>query len=349
MSIRRNTAFAFAALPFLSLFVAPLAAHECDPLLEPHCYVPEHRSATTLVDGLSLVDAARGYTVEFAVRYPIGLTTPQPVVIWNHGGSPSARGDLRSAEWGDTLAAAGYVVIHPARKPILDPRPHLAECAQNGVTQPAQCALWITQIRFGPQNTSFLLDHLADIEALIPALAGLLDPERIAIGGHSAGSAVVLANAGATQRFVDRGPLYSTPEPRADAFLASGVQGPSYAGFSTGFVTGDNYEGITKPFLFITGKGDETGEPGESRTAGWLAAVAGSKYLAWDTSHKAVHETMDVHKCDTALRADHCRWIADTGVAFLDAIVRERQEAKDWLAAETIEALSGGAIELHVR
>jgi hypothetical protein len=64
---------------------------------------------------------------------------------------------------------------------------------------------------------------------------------------------------------------------------------------------------------------------------------------------EAVHETMDVDKCDTPLRADHCRWIASTGLAFLDALVRERDEAKEWLRSNALEVLSGGAIELHRR
>jgi hypothetical protein len=36
-------------------------------------------------------------------------------------------------------------------------------------------------------------------------------------------------------------------------------------------------------------------------------------------------------------------------LAFLDAVVRQRREAKEWLRSNALEVLSGGAIELHRR
>ena len=102
--------------------------------------------------------------------------------------------------------------------------------------------------------------------------------------------------------------------------------------------------------MFITGVGDETGEPPESRTAAWLTAQGtGDLYLSWDTDRRAVHETMDIDKCDTATRSDHCRWIGSAGLAFLDATVRLRPEAQHWLDSDAYRVLTGGAIELHNR
>jgi hypothetical protein len=56
------------------------------------------------------------------------------------------------------LAAAGYVGIHPSRMPILDVTPFLLECLLNGMTDPALCAAWIAQSRYGLQTTHFLFD-----------------------------------------------------------------------------------------------------------------------------------------------------------------------------------------------
>jgi hypothetical protein len=324
----------------------------CDPADPETCaYVPEHTYDVGEVRGVELIDVDRdGYPVPLVIRYPI-LTTPEPrpVVIWHHGGAPSRRGADRSEDWGRTLAAAGYVVVHPSRVPITDTTPFLAECAANGFSDPVECGHWQANVRLGPQTTHFLIDHLGDVEALDPALAGLIDGERVVVGGHSAGSTAPLANAGAWQLFEPAGGRIVERDERPVAFLASGVQGPVYAGFSTGFQA-DSYIGIDRPFLFITGVGDETGEPSEARVAGWLtSAGAGDKFLSWDTEPEAVHETMNIDKCDTEVRADHCEWIGTIGVAYLDAAVQQRREARQWLTSENVDVLTGGAIELHQR
>ena len=323
-------------------------------------YVSDQAYPVGVIDDVVIIDHSRGdLPIPLLIRYPIaGRVEARPVVIWHHGGNPSARGDERSEEWGTTLAAAGYVVIHPARALLADPAPFQAECAANGFTDPASCAYWATQLRLAPQTTHALIDNLDRIEALDPALAGLLDPSRIVVAGHSAGSTAPLAAAGATQQWAAGGPTYDERDDRPIAFLATGVQGPMYAGFNSGFqspgsvvrVARHSFAGIDRPFLFVTGVGDETGEPPESRVTAWLTSQsAHDKVLAWDTDPEAVHETMDIDKCDTPTRADHCRWIASIGVAFLDAVVRQRPEARAWLASDAARVLTAGAIELHHR
>ncbi len=333
----------------------------CDPADPESClYTSDLAFDVGVVDGVSLTDPARAdHEVPLLIRYPVlEAAEPRPVVIWNHGGAPSRQGATRSAEWGTLLAAAGYVVIHPARLPLADPTPLRAECEANGVLEPDDCSHFVGQVLYGPQTTHFLVAHLAEIAALDPALAGLLDAERIVVAGHSAGSTVALANAGARQQFTDGGPLYDERDDAPIAFLATGVQGPMYAGFSSGFQPADaatgsalhSFTAIDRPFMFITGIGDETGEPPESRTSAWLTAQAtGDLYLSWDTDRRAVHETMDIDKCDTAVRSDHCRWIGSAGLAFLDAVVRLRPEARQWLDSDAYRVLTGGAIELHNR
>lgn len=130
-----------------------------------------------------------------------------------------------------------------------------------------------------------------------------------------------------------------------------------YAGFRTGFHSPGEHDAIRehsfkymdRPFLFISGVGDETGEPPEARITGWLTSLPGSKLLLWDTNSEAKHETMDAQKCDTKLRKQHCEIIKSTGLAFLDAVVRKRPEAKEWLLSNKLEILGGGEIELHRR
>jgi hypothetical protein len=58
---------------------------------------------------------------------------------------------------------------------------------------------------------------------------------------------------------------------------------------------------------------------------------------------------MDIQKCDTPLRASHCELIKSAGVAFLDAIVRERPEAIAWVKSNNLKNISNTQIELHRR
>ena len=354
MNVRARCLFP-ASLALLLVTRGALAAPRalpagCDPATPDTClYISDLHYGVGVVEGIGLVDPARAdYPIPLRVHHPAGAVGARPVVIWNHGGLPSPRGDTRSEEWGQALAAAGYVVIHPSRVPVADPSPYQSECADNGFHDPDECAAWLAEMRFGALTTRFLLSNFAQLVTQAPVLAGMLDERKIVVAGHSAGTATVMAIAGAKQRWRPAGPVYQERDERPLAFLATGPQGPTYAGFNAGLGSGSFLE-VERPFMFITGVGDETGEPSESRTTGWLTSLPGNKVLSWDTSPEAVHETMDIHKCTGATRTQHCAWIASAGIAFLDAIVRKRPEARDWIASDALWVLSTGAIEIHRR
>jgi hypothetical protein len=328
--------------------VSPVAA-ACNPVDPPSClYVSDLKFAVEELRTEVLDPSRNNYRIPLLIRYPVGAPGRRPVVIWNHGGDLAGNARERSAEWGRTLAAAGYVVIHPART-----RPnttgYVQECVDNGQITLADCILWLGHYLFGPLNTDFLIGRFRQLQKAHPALRRLLDPTRIVVGGHSRGSTVPLANAGAWRRWADGGTVYRGLSKRPIAFMASAPPGPEYAGFKSGFQS-DSFRRIDgRPFLLISGVGDTVGKPSESRVAGWLRSMPGGKYLSSDTEKQAVHETMNIHKCDTVLRADHCKWIASLGTAFMDAVVRQRPEAISWLASDAYRHLTSGAIELHRR
>jgi hypothetical protein len=323
----------------------------CNPSEPETClYVSDLSYSAAATDEIVLTDSARGdYPIPLIVRYPLESTGRRPVVIWHHGGTTSNRGYLRSAEWGETLARAGYVVIHPARVDAPDVDPFLAECTANGITDEALCPGWYGYHRNGTLITSVVIDRLRDLEGLSPALRHRIDPAKIVVAGHSGGTSAVLASAGASQQFVDGGPVYDEVDTRPIAFLASAPQGPMYAGFRSGFDEETSFGDLDRPLMLITGMGDETGEPVPTRLTSWITSPPGNKLLLWDTDPHAVHETMDIDRCDTPVRESHCRWIAGAGVAYLDAVVRNRPEAKAWLASEEFEIATGGAVELNRR
>lgn len=318
------------------------------PAPDPCLYISDLDYSVGRMDFGLQHPARRSYRLPLRVHFPANAVDARPVVIWNHGGEPSIDGRTRSARWGETLAAAGYVVIHPSRKPVPNAQRFLRQCADNGFTTLMECERWIAQSRVGPKNTHFLIDNLATIGNTIGIT---LDAAKIVVAGHSAGTITVLANAGAWQQWVPGGRIYSERDDRPIAFLATAPQGPMYANYLLpGFQSGDSFERIERPFAFITGVGDRTGEPPEARITAWLTSTPDdNKFLSYDTHPQARHETMNINVCDGPVRTHHCVWIASFGLAFLDATVRNRQEAVDWLESDAYQVLTGGTIELHRR
>jgi len=349
LSIRRG----HGLLPVLAVVMGTVSSAQPPP---PSCIWlgPEpclYRSDINVPAGfmdLFLTDPARNnYPVPIRVRYPL-MPGRRPVVFWNRGGDPRPNGRESSEEWGTALAEAGYVVIHPSRMPIANAMPFLPECIQNGFTDLIECERWVEQSRYGPQNTHFLIDMLTKIDAATPAR---LDKDRVVVAGHSSGTITVLANAGAVQQWVPGGPVYDERDTRPMAFLAASPQGCVYANYVLpGFTVGDNFQGIDRPFAFISGVHDRTGEPTEGRIAGWIRAMPGHKYLSYDNHPEALHTTMNLSECSGPVRSNHCRWIEAFGLAFLDAVVRRRGPAIDWLMdPNAYKTLTGGAIDLHRR
>jgi len=319
-----------------------------------------------VIDG-SLTDPQRdNYEVLFRIRYPTVLPGPRPVIIWNHGGEPRTTGRLGSANWGDALVQAGYIVIHPSRSPAATAQltvRNRAICASNSVPS-SECADWLGQSYYGATNTDFLISSFSAIESAYPALAGKLDADRIAVAGWSAGSAVTLSNAGASRQFKQPrlisptgGPIYSWRSSRPIAFMAVAPFGPDHAGFnyhprySIGGFYGDGLESVdNRPFLFVTGKGDKNAVAPEARTAAFFRSNPTDKLLAWDKNSVAVHGTMDISQCNAnAVQLAHCRWIRALGLAFMDAHLMGHQPAIDWLESGALGILTRNEIELYRR
>lgn len=340
----------------------PAGCAEAPPL-------PESRLACAYQSDMNYPDSAfnwdqlfdpsrNNYPVPLKIRFPIGATFPRPVIIWHHGGDPDPPGSAspgreRSAEWGKALARAGYVVVHVSRVQVTAPTQFdIAECRRNGfipasgqpsLAQAQGCIKWLSQFRYGPQNTQFVLDRLP----LLPApIARMFDLSRVAVAGHSAGSAAVQANAGAWQQWGSH--RYSERVEGVRAFMGSGMQGPTYAGFGNGFQH-DSYYGIDRPMLTITGRGDYTGEPSASKASSFLMSARNDKFLSWATALEALHETMNINTCGGPIRTWHCRWFEPLGIAFMDAYLRDRPEALEWLASDAYTRLTLGTVDLSRR
>ena len=101
--------------------------------------------------------------------------------------------------------------------------------------------------------------------------------------------------------------------------------------------------------LFVSGVGDETGEPPHDRTTAWLTSKPGNRTLLWSSDPRVKHESMTAYQNDGKIRGPACARIKNVVVAWLDAVVHQRRQAIDWLASDAVHELSGGTHELHRR
>ena len=128
------------------------------------------RSRPTVSFG-RVVAASR--TLTTTVWYPLGTTTPRPLVVFAHGFSVGIAPYVRVCQ---VWAQAGFVVAAPAF-PLTDRAVAGANLDEGDmVNQPADISFVITQLLASPPTP----------------LRGLIDPARIAVAGHSDGADTAL-------------------------------------------------------------------------------------------------------------------------------------------------------------
>ena len=345
-------------------------------LYEPLIDLPQ--SAVRTFDD-ALYDAARGnHPVPFTVRYPVGVNPLQhglmPVVIFNHGGGTTTRrahdtpdgdpithGQHSNVERGDSFARAGYVVFHIGRLPVQNlSATQRADCALVASMSDAACADFLGWHQYGPQNVAFLAQTLQQGRWQPPAdLVRRFDPHKIVVGGWSGGSESGLNLAGAYQQFG----LLRLPSFAIDGVVGYFLQsprGPTWGGFKSGFVdiAGLGWHSFfqigSTPMLHFSGRGDVGGDPNGlplSRPAAWLSGSPGNKFLVWarqPAPRGPQHGTFNLSQCDGTQRL-YCMAFRNVGVAYLDAVARQRQQAIDWMASDALSVMSRDWIELHRR
>jgi hypothetical protein len=341
----------------LGAFAAP-AQPQCAPF--PNClYVtPINVTFTVTTSTLVYLDAASiPRSISFAIRRPNGLAGALPVVIWSHGGAQGNTNPLAGlSEWSELTARAGYISVNIAHAPRSNFQLN-SLCAALGVPG---CVAFNHLSWDRPHDISRVIDRLSALNAAGP-LQGRIDMNRIAVGGHSAGSGGTLSIAGAV-RFITNTPQ-ALSDPRPVAFLALSPQGP----ISEGFFDMDfrssatSWDNISRPVLVVTGDGDNTctppgtcigGTPPSVRRIAYDRMPAGDKYLMYirdtDTFHglfgfniaECVSIGVGVAKCN-AFR----QWLSSSALAFLDAHVRGSATARTWLQSGFIKQASAGVVE----
>lgn len=283
-------------------------------------------------------------TIPLRVRVPEGRTGPLPVVVVIHGGGFVDNGHANLADWGIALATAGYVVINFANATD-EQNAHCAplqipsnECVisqlemevADGGTLPA--ALYTR-----PRDASAILDRLP---AIAQAAGVQIDPSRVGVLGHSGGSHATLALAGSV---VDVSPsIHAMPsrDPRFKAYVANSPQGIGRSG-----MTATSWDGITVPVLIQTGRNDSSGgEEAAGRRHAFAHMPGPDKFEHYVDDPNTSHEIFSLSH-DPGIEGVELT-LASTAIAFLDAYVLDRPEARAWLASDALTRATAGVSTL---
>ncbi|MCA9598929.1 MAG: hypothetical protein KC776_36710 [Myxococcales bacterium] len=280
--------------------------------------------------------------IPLAIRRPLGLKGPLPVVIWSHGGAHGSTSPQNSMEeWSRFAAREGYVSVSIAHVPRSDEQ-RAELCSELAIPD---CELFKYLNWDRPRDIELVLDALESPEPGSPFAKGRIDLQRIALGGHSAGAGATMMVAGAMRTYGGVPTWMEDPRPRA--FLTFSPQGPG----SEGFVE-SSWDGVLRPNLLATGLGDENdGNTPESRALPHDLMPPGDKFRVFLADLGAVHGVFD-HKpeaCAHDYPLDHCKqlvgWLESATLAFLDAYLRDDANAQRWLASDNLPKASVGVAQ----
>lgn len=246
---------------------------------------------TRLLRETLLEDSHRGTQVPVCIRaprLPSNAKEPLPLIIFSHGAGGS--GDAFS-ELCEHWASHGYIVVNPTHGDSVKLRRDKGERFDPSDRDVARQVVNGVNLRERRADVELILDSLEMIEDAInknaPAATGRtkrapvrIDPDRIALAGHSAGAMTTQALAG-VKFYAGRAGrrAWSRREPRIKAFILISGQGLSRPTFHE-----DSWREIRAPLLVIAGSEDRSpvrDEEPAGRKDPYTYAPAGNKYLVF--------------------------------------------------------------------
>jgi predicted dienelactone hydrolase len=292
---------------------------------------------------LVLHDARRNKDLHVRIFYP-SESGPFPVIVFSHGaGGSQTCCDALTRHW----AGHGYVTLQPThddsvqqRRESGDSELGFGQAVRDALKDPA---LWESR----PQDISFLLDSLPEIERLVPALKGKMDAHRIGMSGHSMGAYTTEVIAGARVDLPGR-PGTSFADPRVHAALALSPQGPGQFG-----LIDHSWDDVKMPLMTMTGSLDSLGPIAspEWHKAPFERSRPGDKYHLFIQG--ANHMSFTSPRTLLPARAAKGQAIFDdvqcAALAFWDAYLKDDPNAKRYLASDALTKFSQGDVKLDRR
>ncbi|HRK34930.1 MAG TPA: hypothetical protein PLJ47_10085 [Candidatus Hydrogenedentes bacterium] len=221
-----------------------------------------------------LRDPKRGKDIPLRCYTPNG-GGPFPVIIFSHGaGDSNATSPLLLRHW----ASHGYVVIAPTH--LFGTRPLIERSLlrlREELMRPREMGPAAWAERTG--DIAAIMDNLDLLGQEVPKLTGIIDPNRMAVAGHSFGAYTVTLTGGAELTDPTTGKRTSFSDPRPRAILMISGPGPDHTG-----LTDNSWSNVTRPLMVFTGSRD----PGYVfgcgpmwRAAPYTLSPEGDKYLVY--------------------------------------------------------------------
>ena len=320
--------------------------------------IPEPPSAPTYASGYNLQagpfpvsetndivlhDAKRNKDLHMRLFYPTDLGR-FPVIIFSHGAGGSQNCcEALTKHW----ASYGYITIQPTHD---DSARQRRDSGEEDI-RPLQAVrdalknstLWESR----PQDISFVIDSLPELQKRIPVLSEKLDANRIGVAGHSMGSFTAEAIAGATIDFPHR-PATSFIDHRVKAVLCLSPQASGQFGLSD-----ESFAKISVPYLGVTGSKDSLGPIAspEWHKIPFRLSPPGDKYHLYidGANHMSFTGTRILPSADLARADAIVGYTNSASLAFWDAYLKSDARAKDYLHSDALSASSHGATQLSRR
>jgi dienelactone hydrolase len=289
-----------------------------------------------MVPSITIHDSSRDRDLDLRITYP-EEDGSYPLIVFGHGAVyAGAKKDLYEPlvqHW----VSHGYVVIQPDH-------PDAATREQANAPQAGQDFI------DRPRDVSFVIDSLDEIASKAPALAGKMDPLRVASGGHYMG-------AGQSGLIVGT-KMYASGESEPRTFTDERVRAAvmlSPTGLSRGMHE-DSWADITVPMLVMTGSNDisqRTGNPADWRTHPYRYSSPGEKYLLWVEglrwTYGGIFGPGGTDLSERELFPNHLIYTRTVTLAFWDAYLKGDAGAEAYLKSGRLTAATGGEAKLEFK
>ncbi len=306
------------------------------------------------VDNITLKDERRNCELPVRVYYP-QESGSFPVIIFSHG----TGGSKESFSYlGTFWASCGYVCIHPTH--LGSDFSLLQKIGLQALLEITnQPELWLKR----PQDISFLIDSLSELEQQIPALVGKINQSFIGVSGHSYGAYTTMLLAGAVIEMPGNQTASFGRDDRAWVFLPISPPGTGRLGLND-----CSWDKIAAPMMSVSGSKDQgwEGEPASWRREAFKYMRPGDKYhvlikganhFSFDpdvgTGRKPFQKINRINQIAGRQNPQELEskmliksYLKTASIAFWDAYLKFKKPAKDYLSSDTLTTSSNGDVTI---
>lgn len=309
------------------LMMTPVLASDNGDLYESDA----DRFRVTVDDSVTLLVPDEDRELPLRIVYPDG-EGPYPVIVLSHGTFSSGRRyDAVAGYW----AARGYVVMLPDH----------VDANYGVIPKKNEDMFRVSRLRVA--DLTLIADSLTEIESRLPALAGRLDHSKLVVAGHSFGTQIAMFVTGMRMRNPTNGDITASDETRFGTLILLSDPG------KMALMPSETWTGSGVPTLLSTGT-EDYGLMGDGRRATeYENEILSRADNASVSRYLLMIERGDhyfgglIHK-DTGTEPDHegLAIFNAISMAFLDAYVKEDQDAREFLQAVDLQAETHGRAAL---